>query len=201
MVLYLVVLARAIELTFELADNAKQCFYEEVDKDVEITLEYQVIAGGKYDVDVILEDPNGKPLYKQQKKQYDAYDHTTAVKGTYKFCFSNEFSTFAHKVVYFDFIEGEEDPFARDIGAHITVLTQLETSCVTIHEALKTVLDYQTHHRLREAKGRASAEGLNEKVQWWSLGEFVLVLGIGITQVLILRSFFTDRKQQQPTKI
>lgn len=78
---------------------------------------------------------------------------------------------------------------------------QLETSCVTIHEALKTVLDYQTHHRLREAKGRANAEGLNEKVQWWSLGEFVLVLGIGITQVIVLRSFFTDRKQQQPTKI
>lgn len=85
----------------------------------------QVISGGKYDVDVFLEDPNGEILYKEVKKQYDAFDHTTTMKGTYKFCFSNEFSTFTHKVVYFDFIKGEEDPFARDVGAHITVLTQV----------------------------------------------------------------------------
>lgn len=201
MVLCLTVLSNAIELTFELDDNAKECFYEDVDQDEEITLEYQVISGGKYDVDVFIEDPKGQVIYKETKKQYDAFDHTTNLKGTYKFCFSNEFSTFTHKVVYFDFIKGEEDPFARDVGAHITVLTQLETSCVTIHEALKTVIEYQTHHRLREAKGRARAERLNEKIQWWSLGEFCLILGIGLTQVLVLRSFFTDNKQKQSTKI
>lgn len=42
MVLCLTVLSNAIELTFELDDNAKECFYEDVDKDEEITLEYQV---------------------------------------------------------------------------------------------------------------------------------------------------------------
>lgn len=42
MVLCLIVLSNAIELTFELADNAKECFYEEVENDEEITLEYQV---------------------------------------------------------------------------------------------------------------------------------------------------------------
>ena len=33
---------QAVELTFELPDNANQCFYEEVEKDVKIILEYQV---------------------------------------------------------------------------------------------------------------------------------------------------------------
>ena len=37
------VLLEATELTFELPDNAKQCFYEEVEKGQKCTLEYQVI--------------------------------------------------------------------------------------------------------------------------------------------------------------
>ena len=74
------------------------------------------------------------------------------------------------------------------------VLFQMETSAVTIHEALKVILDYQTHHRLREAQGRAFAEELNEGVQLWSIGEAVVILFIGVGQVLVLRSFFVDRK-------
>lgn len=33
------------ELTFELPDNEKQCFFELIDKDVESTLEFQVLTG------------------------------------------------------------------------------------------------------------------------------------------------------------
>ena len=76
----------------------------------------------------------------------------------------------------------------------------METAAVTIHEALKVVIDYQTHHRLREAQGRAFAEDLNERVQMWSVGESLIVLLVGIGQVLILRSFFTDRKPRQSVK-
>lgn len=35
-------LSRAVELTFELPDNAKECFYEEVDVGTEFTVEFQV---------------------------------------------------------------------------------------------------------------------------------------------------------------
>lgn len=31
-----------VELTFELDDNAKDCFYEVIEKDTSVTLEYQV---------------------------------------------------------------------------------------------------------------------------------------------------------------
>lgn len=33
---------RAAELTFELPDNAKQCFHEEVEQGVKFSLDYQV---------------------------------------------------------------------------------------------------------------------------------------------------------------
>lgn len=41
----------------------------------------------------------------------------------------------------------------------------METSAVAVHEALKSIRDFQTHHRLREAQGRVFAEDLNERVQ------------------------------------
>lgn len=72
--------------------------------------------------------------------------------GIYTACFSNEFSTFSHKIVYMDFQVGEEQPLPG-IEEHATVLTQLESSAQEIHKALNAILDYQTHHRLREAQG------------------------------------------------
>lgn len=73
-------------------------------------------------------------------------------------------------------------------------LFQMETSGYTIHDNLKTVIDYQTHHRLRESKGRGFAEDLNTRVQLWSFVEMVIILCVGIGQVLVLRSFFTEKR-------
>lgn len=69
---------------------------------------------------------------------------------------------------------------------------QMETATVDIFENLKSVLDYQTHFRLREAQGRMFAEDLNERVLYWSIGESVVVILIGIGQILVLRSFFSN---------
>lgn len=91
-------------------------------------------------MDVVLFDESGKTLYTVQKKQYDSYSFTTQAAGVYKFCFSNEFSTFSHKVVYFDFQAGGEAPLTEEMGAHHTALTQMETSAVTIHQDLKVCL-------------------------------------------------------------
>ena len=85
-----------------------------------------MITGGNYDVDMELVAPNGQLLYKESKKQYDSFTWTADVKGEYRFCFSNEFSTFTHKVVYFDLEVGDEDkPLGPDFGEHATAMTQV----------------------------------------------------------------------------
>lgn len=85
----------------------------------------QVITGGHYDVDCYVEDPNGRTVYKETKKQYDSFSHRTEVEGVYTFCFSNEFSTFSHKTVYFDFQVGDEPPILPDMSNRVTALTQV----------------------------------------------------------------------------
>merc|ERR1719219_1371372 len=104
--------------------------------------------------------PDGEILYDEKKKQYDSHQFTAKKAGEYEFCFDNAFSSFSHKVVYFDFQVGDEPPMIPALGNHHGALTRMESSSVSIHEALKVVLDYQTHHRLREATSRANAEYL-----------------------------------------
>lgn len=70
----------------------------------------------------------------------------------------------------------------------------MESSAQEIHKSLNSILDFQTHHRLREAQGRKRAEDLNERVLWWSVQETILIIVTSVGQVLILRNFFTDKK-------
>ena len=76
---------------------------------------------------------------------------------------------------------------------------QIESKARRIHENLEKCIDYQTHHRLREATGRARAEDLQERVHIWSLGQFILIIIVAIGTVLLLRSFFTDRRTSSST--
>lgn len=191
-----ILLTGGVELTFELPESAKECFYQEIDKNVSSTLEFQVVTGGQYDVDVTLEAPNKEIIYKQLKTQFDSYPFVAAMSGVYKVCFSNEFSTFSHKLVYMDFQVGNESPLPG-LGEHVTVMTQMESSAQEVHKNLNSILDFQTHHRLREAQGRKRAEDLNERVLWWSVMETVVILAISIGQVFILKNFFNVRKPSQ----
>jgi protein ERP2 len=93
----------------------------------------------------VLEDPQGKVLYKEQRKQYDSHNFKTLVPGAYKLCFSNEFSTFSHKVVYMDWQIGDEiNGGQRPDGQHAATprhvaMTQLESSSQTIGDKLRAV--------------------------------------------------------------
>ncbi|KAA0202822.1 hypothetical protein HAZT_HAZT003797 [Hyalella azteca] len=114
----------SVELTFELPDNAKECFHEDISEGVDATLEFQVVTGGHYDVDVELEGPGREVLYKEVKQQYGQFQFKARTSGTYQVCFSNEFSTFSHKLVYMDLQVGDEKPLPG-VSDHLTAMTQV----------------------------------------------------------------------------
>lgn len=45
-----------VELTFELADNARDCFYQEVKKNDTVTFEYQVMGWACYAIRCVLDN-------------------------------------------------------------------------------------------------------------------------------------------------
>lgn len=95
-----------------------------------------------------------------------------------------------------DFQAGEEQPLPG-VDEHATVMTQMEASAQEVHKNLNAILDFQTHHRLRESQGRKRAEDLNERVLWWSVTETMAVLVIAIGQVMVLRNFFSEKRPSQ----
>jgi hypothetical protein len=189
-------ITESVELTFELPDSAKECFHEIIEKDTESTLEFQVVTGGHYDVDVELRDPMKNVLYKEVKKQYDSFQWKAERTGEYIACFSNEFSTFSHKLVYIDFQVGDELPLPG-LENQLEPLTQMETSAREVHENLNSVIDFQTHHRLSETQGRKRGEDLNERIMIWSMFVTVAIFLVGFGQVYVLKSFFSDKKPSQ----
>lgn len=87
-------------------------------------IDVKVVTGGHYDVDMTLQGPRNEVLYQGIKKQFDTFTWTPTITGTYTVCFSNEFSTFSHKLVYFDFQVGEEAQLPG-MQEHQTAMTQV----------------------------------------------------------------------------
>ena len=191
---FLVIEARHIQFFL----NGWECFFEDGVLGQTASVEFAPITGSKPHVDVTLEDPTGRVIYRVYQKEYEYFKFPLNVTGTYKICFSNiyDFSMY-NNLVYLDFVIGDENGLKSTDGKTQTgPMTQLETSVVNIHDSMRIAELYQNHHRIREANGRLVAQGLNEKVIWWSIGQTMIIVFIGIGQVLILRGFFAVKKEQ-----
>lgn len=73
----------------------------------------------------------------------------------------------------------------------------MESTSQDIHEYLNKIIDYQTHHRLKEAQSRKRAEDLNHHVALWSATETAAILIVAIGQVILLKRFFTEKTPSQ----
>lgn len=179
--------------TFELPDRRKMCFYEKIDKSAEYIFNYRVIRGGANDVDVRVVKEDKTELYKRTKSHTD--EHTfLATAGRYAFCFSNEFSTISHKLVFFELRPKRFESLQEEAGGtKSSAETLSEATMDAMHVALSQVEEYQTEYRNREAEGRSLSEELNERVFFWSIVIAISILLIGLGQVTVLKAFFTDK--------
>ena len=122
---YGIVASKEYEFTFEVPDNLQQCLYEDIDLNLEIEVEFQVLYGGKYDIDMNIYGPGETLLQTFKKRQQETHKFKTVDRGQYKFCFDNEFSSFSHKVVYFYLGIGDEEALTEEMAVRATALTQV----------------------------------------------------------------------------
>ncbi len=62
----------------------------------------QVQSGGSFDVDYSVTGPNEKVIMEASKERQGDFVFTAKEQGEYRFCFNNEMSTFAEKMVDFE---------------------------------------------------------------------------------------------------
>ncbi|KAL5105952.1 Transmembrane emp24 domain-containing protein 7 [Taenia crassiceps] len=174
--------------TFELPDGETRCFYADLKKNERTTIEFQVTSGGNFDIDVTLRDPSNNPVKVLQREQYDFFDYTAGIEGEYELCFSNEFSSVTHKIVYMNW--DLESANSDTIGG--APLTMVDSTVYAIHENLRNAAAAQTRVRLQEATSRSFVEALNERVTWGSCIHVAIILIVAVGQVYLLRSLFNS---------
>lgn len=76
-------------------------------------------------------------------------EETASKNGTTFFSAMNILSS--PKNIYFDFEVGEDSPLFPSEN-QVSTLTQMESACASIHQVLKSVINYQTHFPLRETQ-------------------------------------------------
>ncbi|KAJ7380298.1 Transmembrane emp24 domain-containing protein 5 [Desmophyllum pertusum] len=183
------------------------CFYENIDGNKSLEIEYQVVEGGG-ELDIIFQvvAPSGDVLVSDVKKTDEVHTVQAAESGVYAFCFDNTFSTLAEKVVFADL--GLEND---DIDSWLTMLqgdTGLEEKELQV-QSIRNTLDnikvllekaqhYQSYLTKKNFKSQFLVARSGRRVFWWSLIQSVALIGVAICQVLIVKNFFgTDSSGQK----
>ena len=175
---------------FELRDNERTCFYQEWAEVRLFTFAFKVIRGGNRDVSVSIESPTGGQVFSAAKESEGRVTFETAW-GVFTFCFDNKFSTVSHKVVYFELRPPDHASLADEAGRkQPTAPTQLEHSMDVVHDHNEMTKVFQQLYKNQEAEGRAQADALNFKVQFWSSLESGIIVLISLSQVWLLKRFF-----------
>ncbi|KIM64491.1 hypothetical protein SCLCIDRAFT_1213315 [Scleroderma citrinum Foug A] len=185
---------KAAALTTSIAPNERLCFYADVDKAGEkIGFYFAVQAGGSFDIDFDLKDPNEKVLLDGQRERSGDYVLTANTVGEYAFCFENDMSTLTDKLIDFD-IMVESEP-RREVAAKPGQMSDhsspLEESVYRLNSMLMTIKRTQRHFHTRETRGFSLVKSTQSRLFWYAVCESVAVIGMAVLQVYILQTFFT----------
>lgn len=201
--LAVVQLIAASALTFNLPAKDSACFYIFTTKpNTQVSYYFAVQMGGSFDVDYSIKDPNQKTMVSETKQRQGSFVLTAESVGEYEFCFSNEMSTFAEKVVDFEIkIEGDgsefrasmpEQPNVRPI-AHVEGMKKTADSIDQQLDELKRSLQY---YKTRNNRNQATVQSTESRIYYFSILEVLLMVGMAFLQITIVQLFFKGSRKQ-----
>ncbi|KAF5593309.1 ERP2-like protein [Fusarium pseudocircinatum] len=188
----------ATALTYKLDANEKACFHTTTKKQGEkIAFYFAVQSGGSFDVDYVVEGPNGKIIMDGQKERQGDFVFSANVVGDYSFCFDNEMSTFAEKFVDFE-IAVENESRAQLPSKQGTTPEQtsiLEDSIFKVSGQLSTISRNQKYFRTRENRNFATVNSTEGRIINFSMIQIGLIICMGALQVFVVRFFFQGARK------
>lgn len=202
--LALVQLIAASALTFNLPAKEKLCFYIfTTEPNTQVFYYFAVQQGGSFDVDYSIKDPLGNVMLTETKQRQGDLVITARHPGEYEFCFSNEMSTFAEKVIDFEIkFDGDtasdfravmpEQPNLKPI-AHVESMRRTADKINLQLDELKRSLQY---YRTRNNRNQATVQSTELRIYYFSILEVALMVGMAFLQITIVQLFFKGSRKQ-----
>ncbi|KAI9818362.1 MAG: hypothetical protein M1826_001384 [Phylliscum demangeonii] len=195
---YLTMLVSSTALTYRLAPNEKACFYAGVEHaGVKLAFYYAVQSGGSFDVDYAVHGPHDKVILTGEKERQGDFVFTASEPGEYRFCFNNEMSTFAEKLVDFEIaVENEERAtLPSKQGSSPEQTSVLEESIFKLSTQLSTITRNQKYFRTRENRNFSTVRSTERRIFNFSVVESLFMLTMAGLQVFIVRFFFQGARK------
>lgn len=151
----------------------------------------QVQAGGAFDIDYVVTDPDDTIILEGERERQGDYIFTGHKVGEYSFCFSNEMSSLSDKLVDFD-IMVESEPRQtvpakpQSIAEHTS---SLEESIYKLSGSLSSIQRTQKYFRTRDARNRSTVAATKWRIMVVSLGESVLMIAMSALQVRSMQTY------------
>ncbi|CAF9922734.1 hypothetical protein IMSHALPRED_005748 [Imshaugia aleurites] len=191
--------ASATALTYKLVANEKACFFSSVEQQgAKIAFYFAVQSGGSFDLDYTVMGPDGKVIMENSKERQLDSVFTAKVTGEYSFCFNNEMSTFAEKMVDFEIAVENESPSAllpSKQGTSPEQTSALEESIMKVSRDLSTINRNQKYFRTRENRNFSTVKSTESRIFNFSVVESGLMVCMAGLQVFIVRFFFQGARK------
>ncbi|KAG0328843.1 hypothetical protein BGZ99_004331 [Dissophora globulifera] len=191
----------ATALTYNVAAHEKACFYTWADvPKKKIAFYFAVQSGGSFDIDVEVKDPSDKQILALEKERQGDYVFTANQVGEYSFCFSNDMSTFAEKVVDFEISVEHEKRSAQAEAAEKGTGPQAKAQAMDevlfrLTGQLSHVDRVQRYFKTRSSRSFATVISTESRIFWFSLTESALIVVMSALQVFVVRTFFSSSKR------
>lgn len=175
-------------LTFPLPSRTDEFFYEDVESPV-------LLRGGFFasaqdetsDVDFQITDPKGTVVYERSASAEGLFHFIAKKKGTYTFIISNH-QWMHQKMVTFAVGKG------NDTTLQTEHLDTMEAHVKSIERTLKDIQTESTYLWIRQKSHMKTVESIHQRVFWFCLVEFVILVGVSGFQVYYIKGLLSDRR-------
>ncbi|KAG0014603.1 hypothetical protein BGZ82_001713, partial [Podila clonocystis] len=157
-----------------------------------------VQSGGAFDIDVEVKGPNERELLNLQKERQGDFILPANEVGEYSFCFSNDMSTFAEKMIDFEIkLEHEKRAFdTKERGTGPQAQAEaMEESIFRLNNELTRIDRLQKHFKARENRNFATVLSTDNRIFWFSLTESGMIVVMSALQVYVVQMFFSGSKR------
>ena len=189
MLVWLFLFGSSSALTTKVLAREKECYTESVAKNVHVSFQYQVVAGGQLDIDATIENAETGSVLKHWTGDKEGRHQIRPDEDSkYTFCFSNMMARFTPKWVNF-YIQKSHNPNVAKVGD----LDPVEKAILKLNDQLGELQDEQRSLRTTEHQHRDTIEVTSERLLYWSVFEAVVLVLMGSFQMYYLKRFLEVR--------